>query len=387
MSERPPCNGILSGCRAFELGDEKGYFCGKLLAGMGAEVVRIDRPGTPVPADYFCSGKRSLSLDIEQTGGRALFRRLAAEADIIIETFMPGYLPGLRMGYRGLSRTNPGLIQVSITDFGQTGPYSQYRSSDLIAASMGGQLSVCGERDKAPLKAFGPQAYYAASLFGAIGVMLAIHERRASGKGQYIDISVQECVAGTLDHVLVRYFHEGIVAERAGAGYWNGSFRLFPCRDGYILLSMFDQWEVLIRLLDSEGKAGDLGDGKWLDREYRRANLPHIIYVLEQWTGGHSVRELLELGQLMRFPWARVSSIPDVANNLQLNARGYFVQASERGSDRMIKYPGAPFKMGRSPWLIDPVIPQAGEANQDIFHHELGLAADEVERLRAEGVI
>ena len=119
-------------------------------------------------------------------------------------------------------------------------------------------MSVCGEPDKPPLKPFGPQAYNTACLFAANGILLALWQRHTSGKGQYIDISVHESVAATLDHVLVRYFYEGEVAQRQGSLYWNKAFRIFPCKDGYILLSLLHQWETLVEWLDSEGMAEDL---------------------------------------------------------------------------------------------------------------------------------
>jgi benzylsuccinate CoA-transferase BbsE subunit len=303
-------NTVLNGCRVLDLTDEKGSFCSGLLAGMGAEVIR-------------------LSLNIESVKDRALLKRIIKSIDVLIESFSPGYLGSLGLDYARIRKTNPGLVMASITHFGQSGPYRDFKSSALVSTALGGQMSVCGELDKPPLKPFGPQAYNTAGLFAANGILLALLQRHQSDRGQYIDISIHECVAATLDHVLVRYFSEGEVAKRQGSLYWNNAFRIFPCKDGDILLSLSYQWETLVEWLDSEGMAEDLKEKKWLDEAMRRKNIDHIIEVLEKWTRTHTVNELVETGQLMRFPWASVNRISDVVDNPQLNARGFFLEKTD----------------------------------------------------------
>lgn len=275
----------------------------------------------------------------------------------------------------------------SITDFGQSGPYRDYRSSDLVAIALGGQMNVCGEPDKPPLKPFGPQAYNTACLFAANGILMALWRRYTSGRGQYIDISIHESVAATLDHVLVLYLYEGAVAKRRGSLYWNNAFRIFTCKDGYILLSLLHQWETLVEWLDSEGMAKDLTDAKYRNEAERQKNIDHIIEVLEKWTHTHTVNELVELGQLMHFPWAQVASVSEVVNNPQLNERRFFVETTDADSGNSFKYPGAPFKMSRSPWKVNPNIPLAGEFNHEIYYNELELTEIEIENLTREGVI
>ena len=325
---------ILNHCRVLDLTDEKGALCAKLLAGMGAEVIR-------------------LTLKLEDTRGQALFKRIALTCGIIVESYPPGFLHSLNLGYPELSRSHPRLIMASITPFGQTGPYRNFVSSELVSSAMGGQMAVCGDPDKPPLKPFGPQAYSTASLFAANGIMLALWQRYTSNRGQHIDISIHESTAATLDHVLVRYYYEGTVAGRTGNLYWNHAFRIFPCRKGYILLSLTYQWETLVGLLAAEGMAGDLGDPRWMDETERREHLPRIIEVLEKWTRNHDPEELVDLGQLMHFPWAKVDSIPDVVNNLQLNERGFFVPVTDKESGKAYLSPGAPLKMSPTPWIVD----------------------------------
>jgi crotonobetainyl-CoA:carnitine CoA-transferase CaiB-like acyl-CoA transferase len=252
---------------------------------------------------------------------------------------------------------------------------------------MGGQMYVCGEPQLPPLKPFGHQTYYTACLLAAIGILLALQNRHSSGRGQHIDISLQECVAATLDHVLVRYFYEGVVAKRQGSLHWNNAFRIFPCRDGYILLSLNQQWETLAEWLVSEGMAEDFADEKWRDREERSRGIDHVIKVLGRWTLSHTVGELVEKGQLMHFPWAKVTSISGLLNSRQLIERNYFTDVEYPTTSRKSKTVGSPVKMSRSPWRVGGKAPEAGEHNLEIYHGLLGLSERDIKTLIKAGVI
>jgi len=238
-----------------------------------------------------------------------------------------------------------------------------------------------------PLKPFGNQVYHTASILAAIGVMLALCSRHNTDRGQHIDISLQECVAATLDHVLVRYFYEGLMAKRQSSLHWNNAFRIFPCRDGYILLSLFLHWETLVEWLESEGMADDLIDKKWRDREYRLKNRDHIIEVLEWWTKTHTVAELVEPGQLMHFPWAGVTSILELVNSPQLRERGFLIEVEKPESGKKYKVPGAPCKLSRPLWQAGDHVPSIGENNMIIYQGEQGLSEDEIKALNKDGVI
>jgi benzylsuccinate CoA-transferase BbsE subunit len=334
--------GALADYRVLDLTDEKARLCSRFLADMGAEVIRIEKPGTPPTFSWENLGKRSLTLDLELKAGRALFGELIKKADVLIESYPPGYLDKIGLGYSQLNKINPRLIMASVTPFGQDGPYRDYKTDDLVASALGGQLYVTGEPGKPPLKTFGNQSYYLGSLFAAIGVLLALMQRHSSGKGQHIDISLQECVAAALDHVLVRYFYQDEVAQRRGSRHWNNAFRVFPAKDGYVLLSLFYQWETLVEWLESENMAEDLTEEKWQDGDYRRQNVDHIIEVLERWTKNHSKAELVEKAQLMRFPWAEVTSPSDLLASPQLKARNFWLDVEHQG--QKYKLPATPLK-------------------------------------------
>ena len=380
----------LSGYRVLDLADERGMLCSRYLADMGAEVIRIEKPGGSARSPFFWAtnlGKRAITLNIELELGQGIFRRLVEAADVLVESQPPGYLEALGLGYLELGQFNPRLVMASITDFGRGGPYRDYKSCDIVASALGGQMYVCGESESPPLKPFGNQSYYLVSIFAAIGVLLALWSRHTSGRGQHIDISLPECVAATLDHVLVRYFYQGIVAKRQGGLYWSNAFRIFPCWDGYILLSLFQQWGTLVEWLASEGMAEDLTDEKWLDRGERLQHLDHIIDVLERWTKTHTVAELVEKGQLLHFPWAEVTSIPGLVNSPHLWERDFWVEVEHPESGKRYKFPGAPCKLSRSPWRVGSKVPKPGEHNIEVYKRELGLTEEEIEALIKQGVI
>jgi crotonobetainyl-CoA:carnitine CoA-transferase CaiB-like acyl-CoA transferase len=375
---------ILSGYRVLDLTDDKARLCPRYLADMGAEVIRIEEPGENSKFRWQDLGKRSVTLNIELEAGREVLKRLVKTADVLVESYPPGYLEKLGLGYPDLSKINPRLIMASVTAFGQTGPYRDYKSSDLVASALGGQLYLSGEPDLAPLKPFGAQSYYLASILAAIGVLLALVRRHSSGRGQHLDISLPECVASALDHALVRYFYQGEVAKRQGGLHWNGAFNVFPARDGYVLLSLFYQWPTLVEWLTSEGMAEDLTDDKWRDRDYRLQHIGHVIEVLGRWAKSHSVAELVEKGQSMRFPWAEVASIPGLLASPQLKERGFWVDVEDPDKGKKYKFPGAPCILSRSPWKMGNRAPRTGEHNREIYRG-LGLSEEEIESLSKEG--
>jgi crotonobetainyl-CoA:carnitine CoA-transferase CaiB-like acyl-CoA transferase len=397
--------GLLKGVQVLDLADEKASFCSKLLADLGARVIKIERPGGdpsrqigpfvggfPHPERslffyYNNTNKMGLTLNLEHDEGKVLFFKLLKKTDIIIETFRPGYLKEIGLGFDILSGKNPKLILVSVTGFGENGPRSQYQSCDLVASAFGGQMYVSGSPSTPPLKSFGEQSYYTASLFAAIGILIALRKRVHTGRGEHMDISLQESVASTLDHVMVRYFYDRIIPKRQGNLSWNHSSFILPCKDGHIHLTISTQWETLVEWIASEGMEEDLMNDKWKDEEYRLRNIDHVMDILQRWTQTHSAQELFELGQLMRFPWAPILSPKEVLNNLQLKAREFFTDVEHPELKTSVSYPGSPYKFSRSSscrWKRAPLI---GEDNVQIYLGELGLSDEELQRLSSLGVI
>ena len=395
---------LLKGLQVLDLADEKGSFCSKLLADLGARVIKIEKPGgdpsremgpfledSPNPERSFFffhnnTNKLGITLNLEHESGKEIFFKLLRKTDVVVET-SPDYIRQNGLNYDALHIENIRLIHVSVTGFGQNGPRSQYRSCDLVASAFGGQMYVTGSPSAVPLRPFGNQSYYTASLFAAVSILLALRKRARTGKGEHIDISLQEAAVSTLDHVMVQYFYENTVSKRQGGAYWNHSFCILPCKDGHILLAPFQQWETLVEWMDNEGMAEDLRDKGYLEEGYRDSRMSHIIQVIERWTKTHTVQELFESGQLMRLPWAPISALKGVLSNSQLKARGFFVDVEHPELKRSISYPGSPYKFSNSStgrWKRAPLV---GEDNVRIYQGELGLSKEEYERLLSLGVI
>jgi crotonobetainyl-CoA:carnitine CoA-transferase CaiB-like acyl-CoA transferase len=397
--------GLLQGIRILDLADEKASFCSKLLADLGAYVIKVEKPGGDSSRKigpflgnsahperslffyYHNTNKLGITLNLEHPMGREIFLSLVKKTDIVVETFLPGYLRDLKLDFAILKEANPNLILVSVTGFGQNGPRKNYKSCDIVASAYGGQMYVSGSPTTPPLKPFGGQSYYTASLFAAIGILLALRKRVHAGKGEHIDISLQESAASTLDHVMVRYFYEKLISQRLGNLYGNNSFFILSCKDGHILMAPFQQWETLVEWMDSEGMAEDLEEEKWRGEEYRIRNFGLLLEVLERWTKTHTVKELFELGQLMRFPWAPVYSPKEVLESPQLKDRSFYIEVDHPEIGTFFQYPGMPYQLSSSSsnrWKRAPLI---GEDNVQIYQKELGLSDEELQRLSSLNVI
>ena len=394
---------LLTGLRVLDLTDQKAAFCSKLLTDMGAFVIKVERPGgdasrnagpfmgnEPHPEKslsffYNNTGKSGITLNIEHKEGKKIFLELVKKNDVIVESFSPGYLDKLGLGFESLSRINPKIILASVTGFGQTGPRKDYKTCDLVASAFGGQMSVTGSFK--PLKHYGEQSYLTASLFAATGIMLAVRKRRMTGKGEHLDISIQEAVASTLEHVMVRYFYENIIPERKGSLHWDNLFHIFKCKDGFIQITLFDKWETFVEWMESEGLAQDLIKKDYLDKTYRISRLDHIIKTVENWTKTHTVKELFELGQLMQFPWAPVDSPQKIVKSPQLKARGFFKNVCPARNDIIKKCPGLPYQFGSKPNQSVARAPLTGEDNLNLYGKELGFSKEKLEELSSIGII
>jgi crotonobetainyl-CoA:carnitine CoA-transferase CaiB-like acyl-CoA transferase len=370
-----------------DMADELGSSASRLLADLGARVIKVERPGgdpsrslgpflkddgfsgvgTSLSFAYHNTNKLGIIIDVERKEGRRSLRALLRQADVLIESFPAGYLGSLRLGNGSLKGINPGLIHLSITGFGKTGPKRGFPSCDRVLSAFSGQMYVSGRKGGTPLALPGSQSRYASSLFGALSVLLALRARRATGEGVFIDLSAQEALASTLDHVMVDYFSKGTIASRQGSVYASGLSSILPCRDGYIEVTILRNWETLVELIASEGKAEDLAGQEWQDEAYRIAHFDHIAEVVEKWTKGHNRMELFELGQAMRFPWAPLCSLSEVLQSPQLAARGFFSEiALPRGADN-VPLPGLPFKI--SGFSQDPIkpAPSPGEHTSQVL--------------------
>jgi len=411
---------LLASYRVLDLTDERGLLAGKILADLGADVIQIEPPGgsparnigpfygdDPLPEKSlfwwaYTANKRSITLDLEKKDGRALLERLVAEADFLLESFSPGYLEGLGLDYQRLAEINPKLVMVSITPFGQDGPYSNYQATDIVGMALGGFMYLTGDDDRAPVRISFPHFYLHGGAAGATAAMLAHTHRTISGQGQYVDVSCQQAVAKTLAHAPQIWDIEGVILKRQGVyRQTSGENRVrinWPCKDGHVNYmvqggSVSYSTRALLGWMGEDGfDTTDLDAIDWEKMGYG-AITPELMAQLGGPLGdffnGHTRAELVQ-GSLDRrillFPVATPSALQ---GHPQLEARGYFKELDHPELGVAVQYPGAFIKSGdgvdiaglyRRPPLI-------GEHNLEIYRDELGLSVAEIESLKRGGVI
>ena len=377
-------SGALEGTRVVDLTDVKGAWATRLLADFGADVIRVEHPEgdsmrelAPFYHDerdpaksltywLYNAGKRSFPLDLERPEDADTFRKLVGGADILLESQAPRSLQRFGLDYSSLAADNKGLIQVSITPFGQDGPLADCPASDLTLCALGGMMYVNGNPESPPLVAFGQQSYHVASYFGAIAAMAALQARRRTGVGQFIDVSIQAAVAAFIEHVNVWYLYGGRVAKRQGSLHWSRAFATFRALDGFISLSLYHQWDVLVAWLLGDDAAEDLVDERYQDVRWAVERTEHVMEVIGRWAATKTVDELFREGQERRFPWAAVSDIAQACRLPQLEARGFWEAVDHDDIGEEITYPGAPYKLSASPWAVRRRPPLPGEHEAEI---------------------
>ncbi len=421
MSQRKE-ESLLGPYRVLDLSDEKGVLCGKVLADLGADVIKIEPPGgdpmrrigpfyhdepDPEKSLYwftFNTSKRSITLDITKADGQEIFKRLVKTTDFVIECFPPGYLDKLGLGYSVLSAVNPRLIMTSITPFGQSGPYRDYKAYDIVGLAMGGLMYLIGESDRPPVRVTAQQGYAQASAQAAAGTMVAHYYREASGEGQHVDVSMQEAVSNTMDTAQQAWDLQQMVQKRATPFRPIGERLIrcvYPCKDGYVACWAPETLKEISEWMESMGVPFDVDEmTRWIElREKIAAGelTAKEAFTQEELTRMQEIRlPLFELltkqeiydGALARgFGWAPVSTPKDLVENEQLAARNYFVEVEHPELGTSITYPGAPYKIGETPWQIWNRAPLIGEHNEEIYAGELGIPKEKLSTLQQAKVI
>ncbi len=410
----------LEGIRVLDLTDEKGLLCGRMLADLGADVIKIEKPGgdaarnigpfyhdIPHPEKSlfwfaYNLNKRGITLDIESKDGQELLRKLVEKADILVESYPVGYLPKIGLGYPTLSRINPGLIMASITPFGQTGPYKNYKASDIVGMGMGGYLYLCGDPDTPPVRISAPQAYLHAASEAATAVMIALYYRDVRGEGQYVDVSMQQSIIMTTIQAVPFWLLSQTILERSGhfrTGLTSGTRQrqTWPCKDGLVNLVIYggkagaEGNARMVKWLDDEGLATDylkqINWDEWdvfniTQQEWDKIEEP-ISKLLLRYTKA----ELITEGMKRLLPICPVSSPSEVVNSIQLEHRGFWIEVEHPELGTTIKYPGFCTRFSETPCKVWRRAPLIGEHNMEIYHNELGLPVQSILSLKEMGVI
>jgi len=378
-------HGALSGIRVLDVADESGTYCGKLLGDMGADVIKVEPPGGDPTRNigpffqgradpnrslffwHYNTSKRSIELDLDEPEDGAAFMRLVERVDVVLTTGTWKSLQNRGLDYETLAARNPRVIVVAISGFGLNGQRAEWKSCDTVAQALGGMLFVNGHPDEAPLRALGLQAYHSGSAHAATGVVLALLERERSGRGQQVEVSLQECVAATVEHVSGLFHQDGQIESRRGTLHWSRDFRIARCRDGHVLHCSLGDWTSLIEWVKADGKAQDLTNPEWDDFEYRRQNCERLFDVLDEWVRGYTTDNLVAGAQLRRLPYAQVLPIEAVPQNPQLQERGFFTEVHHEEIDRSLTYTGAPYVFETTPWQIAHRPPLVGEHTTEVL--------------------
>ncbi len=405
--------GALGDLKIVELAEMvAGPFCTKVMADLGAEVVKIENPRGgdlarqrgPFPHDqphperstlflYLNTNKRGITLDVRKPEGARLFRDLVENADILVETWKPGALAALGLGYDNLKAVNPRLIMASLTPFGQTGPYKDYQAYDLNCYQFGvlGYETpfnqVTDPATQPPLKAAGEQADCLAGWTTATAIMCAVHWRHLTGAGQHVDMAEIEAAANMIRPNYPFYYYErpdGPNRARLSKRQEWGLPWVWPCRDGYVaILAITDKhWETLKDLLDRP---------EWMDGELFKTPLDRFMHadvirsLLETWLVEHDRDEIYKNGQALHLPVFPVQNLTEVMSTRHFREREFFVPQEVPGAGPVL-LPGPPFKMSLTPWSLRRPAPRLGQHNAEVYGG-LGLGAVEMAQLQEQGVI
>ena len=409
----------LSRYRVLDLTNEKGMMCGRILSDMGIEVTKVEAPGgdpsrnigpfyhnKPDPEKslfWFALNlnKRGITLNLNSEDGRHIFMSLLPKTDIVIESFPVGLLGQLGLGYDELSRVNRQLIMASITGFGQTGPYKDFKAPDIICMAMGGEMNLTGEPDRPPLRVGVPQAYLHTGAEAATACLAALWHREMTGEGQYIDVSAQECVAGLgFYNMPVWDLFKKNIKRQGGHREIAGviSFRfLFPVADGYVAFlalggeTRAESQRRLIEWMDKEGMADDfIKQFDW--DSYNAAGLtPEVSKKLEncfrKFFLTKTKKELFHFALQNGCFIAPVNTAEDILKSPQFQSRGFWIEVEHPELGEPIKYPGFPYLFSESPCRVRRRPPLIGEHNYEVFCKELGFTQQELVMLKSAGIV
>jgi len=424
VSEQDKEETLLDSYRVLDLTDEKGYFCGKILGELGADVIKIEKPGGdpgrnigPFYKDiidpekslywmYFNASKRGITLDIETDDGQEIFKKLVKTADFVIESFHPGYMDSLGLGYDALSKLNPLIIMTSITPFGQTGPYKDFKSSDIVAWAMSGSMAYTGRPDR-PVRVGAPQGYIVGALHATAGSMIAHYHRELAGEGQHVDVSAQQaCISSLVPAVEIWHLLRQIPPRDEVTGAFGrpepwGTIKtryIWPCKDGYVCMHLLGGANVgqakssteLTKWAVSEGMALELKDYDWSKYDgstISQADRERLENIIIPFLLTKTKEELYEAAREKGILLLPSSNMKKILESPQLAARQFWVELEHSELDDTIAYPGAFLKLSECPCWVTRRAPLIGEHNDEIYEKELGFSKKKLATLKQAKVI
>jgi crotonobetainyl-CoA:carnitine CoA-transferase CaiB-like acyl-CoA transferase len=415
---------MLSCYRVLDLTDDKAFICGRALSDFGAEVIKIERPGGD-PARMkgafygddadpeknltwfaFNSNKKGITLDITGPQGKEIFLKLVKTADAVLESFAVGYLDSIGLGYKDLSKVNPGIVLTSVSGFGQEGPYKHFKDPDIVVRALGGLVFTCGYDDRPPLGVSYEHTHYLGAMNGAVGTMIALAHRVHTGKGQHVEAITQQaldvvCSAETegpyafFGEIPSRHGRARAAVTLAdGSTYYNPL--LWPCKDGFIALNLLlnpsaarNNLSMMEFIKDDGIDIGPFETWDWATKSWEnmsREEADKLMEVLGEFFMNHTKDELLKLATENRFQLGPCNNAEDVLKYPQLTARGFWKDIEHPELGTSLKYPGGAVVSTQGYTGIRQRAPHIGENNDEVYR-ELGLSAEEIQKLKEQKVI
>lgn len=392
----------LDGVKVLDLTEDRGLYAGKLLADLGADVIRIEKPEggksrhtAPFKDDVpgienslynvnFNTNKRGVTLNIDAEGGQAILKRLAKQADVLIEDFAPGVMAGLHLDYPVLQEVNPRLIMGSLTGFGPTGPYSHYKAPDIVTFAMGGQMFVSGPNNAAPVVGPCEQSFECSSIFVAFGVVSALIVRMKTGRGQLVEANAQEVIS-VFNMGMMNYSISAMVGVRSGSQFGGSPARIYPCKDGFVHIMVIrpNHWLSFMEML---GNPDAFMDEAWLEGGFRARNADLVDALVTDFTMPRTKDEIAEICQKNEIPCVPVNSHADFVKDRHMQARG-FIKEMEHPVLGKYSTLGAPYQLSETPVRVVRPAPLLGQHNHEIYVGELGYAEEDLKKFRAQGII
>jgi len=383
-----------------------GPYCTKLLADLGAEVTKIEEPGIgdesrsrgpflneiPHPERsglffYLNTNKLGITLNLGRAQGRDVFRQLVRETDVLVEDRAPRALDSIGLGYDSLRQLNSRLVMTSITPFGQTGPYKDYKAYPLNTFHSCGEGYVTPGHNpfpnRPPLKQGRYVGEYEVGIQSALATLVGLYHQRMTGLGQYIDISKQEALIGISTAELSFYPNLGLIPTRGTRGYTVGG--IMPCKDGFVEICIYSEqdWEGLVKLMDEPEWAKK---EKFKDIPSRAEYSAEVQQLLMDWLMQHTMEDIYQRGQKLKVPIGAYYSPRDLLNSPQLKSRGFFADLDHSMIGK-VTCATAPYRCSKTPWRAERAAPLLGEHNETIYHMRLGYSKEDLAKMRGLGII
>ena len=402
----------LEGLKVLEMGTLiAGPFCGRLLAEFGAEVIKIETPaiekgegGDPLrkwrklhDADgngeatslwWYAQArnKKSVTVNLREKDGQEIVRKLALDADIIVENFRPGTMEKWNLAYETLAKDNPGLIMVRLSGYGQTGPYKDRVGFGAIGESMGGMRYITGYPDRAPVRVGISIGDSLAAMYGAMGALLALHSRHQTGRGQVVDVALYEAVFSLMESMLPEFAMTGFVRERSGASLPGiVPSNTYLCGDRQYVVIGANGDSIFKRMMLAIGRADLANDPGVADNAGRTARTDELDTAISVWTGAHPLEHVLQVLDKAEVPSGRIFSIADIVKDMQYQARG-MIEKHKLGDNEEVWLPGVVPKLSATPGGTKWIGPKLGAHTAEVLSG-IGIDADAQAALKGRGII